>query len=306
MLKIAILTNAEYWTNAILKLNKIYTVFVITHKKKPQGRGLKVPPNKIVELCNKNGIQVWEVENINREPDKLYDFSPDIIVICDFKDILKEEIINIAKVATINIHPSLLPSHRGASPIQSAILNNDSFTGYSIIEIAPHIDTGKIYYQKVIPIYEWDNFFTLQKRIFDDIENNIIDIINDIVDKKITPFIQDEEKATMCRKFAKQDGIISWNEPAFSIYKKVLAFSKWPGVYFFNNKNKQISIISANIIDENSNMPPGSIININTFGIWIQTSVKILHLIKVKPENKKIMSAFDYANGDKLKIGSFI
>lgn len=306
MTKVAILTNAEYLINTIAKLNGVYKLLLITHKKKPQGRGRKILPNIITDFCSKNNIEYCEVNNVNDEFVRLQTFTPDILLICDFKDILKKEVINTAKIATINIHPSLLPLYRGASPIQSALLNNNSFTGFSIIETAPKLDAGRIYYQKSIPIYEWDNYFTLKTRIFDEVERHITDIVEKIINRSFNYIVQNEQKVTFCKKFKKEDGVVLWTYPAHTIYSKVRAFCKWPGIYFYNSKNERINIINANVIEYNSNSPAGTIVNVNSFGISVQTKDKILNIIKLKPENKKLMSGLDYANGSKLKKGDIL
>ncbi len=306
MIKVAILTNSEYMINTITKLNSIYKLLVITHRKKPQGRGRKILPSTIADFCRKNNIEYCEVDNINKDFSGLKAFTPDALVICDFKDILKEEVISMGKIASVNIHPSLLPLYRGASPIQSTLLNGDSFTGFSIIEIAPKVDSGRIYYQKAVPVYEWDNYLTLKKRIFDEVEHCIIDISRRIISKSIDGVVQNEREVTYCKKFTKEDGKITWLETAHTICNKIRAFYKWPCVHFYNRKNERINIIVANVIDYNSSCLPGTIVNINSFGIAVQTKDKILNIIKLKPENRKIMSGLDYVNGYKLKKGEIL
>ncbi len=306
MLKLAILTNGEYLTNIIYKLSNAYNVIVITHRLKPQGRGLKVPLNLISSLCKKNNIPCYEVENINKDFNILIDFKPDILLLCDFKDILSDAVMSIPRLTSLNIHPSLLPKYRGATPIQSALLNGDIFTGYSILDMDKKVDAGKIYYQEVIPIYEWDDFFTLRERIFGRVEDSIFDVVRKIITKELVGITQNEEEVKICRKFKKSDGIIHWEEGAQSIYRKLCAFKKWPKVYFYNFTNKKIEVVSACIIDYISKSIPGSILNFSTFGIHIQTGENILNVIKVKPEGKKIITALDYVNGYRLKRGDII
>ncbi|MFN7181587.1 MAG: methionyl-tRNA formyltransferase [Planctomycetota bacterium] len=306
MVKIVILTNGEYFTNIIQKLNRVHNITVLTHKKKPQGRGLKIHPNPITLFCNKNNIQVYEIENINEELTRLMACEPDILLLCDFKDILKENILSIPKRISLNIHPSLLPKFRGASPIQSVLLSKEIFTGYSIIEITSRIDAGKIYYQEMIPIFEWDNFFTLRKRIFEKIEDCIVDIIEKIIKGELTGIPQDEKQVILCKKFRREDGLIGWDDRADNIYRKLCAFKKWPGIFFYDSSKRKIEIINAYIVDYDSSVPPGTILSISPFGVHVQTGEKVLNIIKIKPEGKKIMSGFDYINGRRLKKGDKI
>jgi len=164
---------------------------------------------------------------------ELSKLSPDLLVVAAYGKIIPLSVLNIAKYGALNIHPSLLPSYRGASPIQQTILNGDKTTGVSIIKMDEKMDHGPVIFSKNFEIFEQDTFETLSLRLFYETSKFLPDVIKDFTAGKIKPEAQDEKQATFCRIIKKEDGYFELNK-IFSLEKlekMEKAYYPWPGTW---------------------------------------------------------------------------
>lgn len=224
----------------ILRDNGYLPSVIITSTDKPVGRGLHMTPSPVSVWAEKHNIVCLKPEKITTEfIDEFKKLNIDLSIVVAYGKILPEELINNPKFGTINIHYSLLPLYRGASPLESTLLNGDTKTGVSIQQMAFKLDSGDIIATKEIAINIKDTKDILRDHLTKFGADLLCEIIPNILDRKINPQKQDESKATYCKKIKKEDGEIDLNQDATENYNKYRAFYGWPGVYFFTIKHGQ-------------------------------------------------------------------
>lgn len=228
----------------ILFMNGYIPSVIITSPDKPAGRGLHLQPSNVSVWAEKNNITCLKPEKIT--PEFIEEFKKnksDLSIVVAYGKILSETLINTPKLGTINIHYSLLPKYRGASPLESTLLNGEIETGISIQQMAFRLDSGPIIAEEKITIDINDTKMELKEKLIKNGGDLLCKIIPDIINKNINPKIQNEEKASFCKKIKKEDGEIKIEENNKENWNKYRAFYGWPGVYFFKEKNgKKIRI----------------------------------------------------------------
>lgn len=236
-------------TLEILKNNGYLPSLIITSPDRLSGRGMHLTPSFVSTWAEENNITCLKPEKINEEfTSKLLTFNFELNIVVAYGKILPEKIINLPKLGTINIHYSLLPKYRGASPLEAAILNGDKETGVSIQQMTFKLDSGPIIVEKEIPIEKEDTKETLRIKLIKLGADTLCQILPKITTKEIKPKIQNEEDATYCTKIKKEDGLLDINKDTEKNYNKYRAFTGWPGTYFFikkNDKKIRIKIMKA-------------------------------------------------------------
>lgn len=290
---------------ALLK-SKHQVVAVITQPDKPKGRGQKVLPTPVKEEALKHGVVVYQPEKLkdNQEIRQiLRDLNPDISVVVAYGKIIPEDIIQIPRFKTINIHASLLPEYRGAAPIQRTIMDGKNITGVCIMEIVKELDAGDVYSCRQVEIKEDDDIITLHDKLAKEGAELLLEVLEDIekgIAKK-TP--QDHTKATYAKPIIKEEGRIDWNKPARCIFNQIRALKVWPKAYTYF-RGEQIKILDSQVVECDSQAKPGTLIKSDDkTGIIVKTGDKCL-LIKVLqfPGGKPITSQ-DAVRGYRIKDG---
>ncbi|HEY5588217.1 MAG TPA: methionyl-tRNA formyltransferase [Candidatus Paceibacterota bacterium] len=222
----------------ILKNNGYLPSIIITSPDKPAGRGLLLTPSPVSIWAKNNNIPILKPEKIKQEfIDEFIKYNVDLSIVVAYGKILPEVLINIPKLETINIHYSLLPKHRGASPLESSLLNGDEVTGVSIQQMVFKLDSGPILADNEVSIGINETKEDLKNILIETGGNLLCEIIPKIIEKSIQPKIQDESQATFCTKIKKEDGELNFNNNALNNYNKYRAFYGWPSTYFFVTKN---------------------------------------------------------------------
>jgi len=289
--------------NALLERG--YSIpLVITQPDKPAGRGkrLKSPPVK--EFAVKHGLEVIQPKTLKDESliKRIKDVSPDFIVVVAYGKIIPKEILSIPKFCVLNVHASLLPKYRGASPIQSALLNGEKETGVTIMKVNEKLDSGEIFAQKRVPIRESDNAKTLHDKLSVIGAELLVKVISEIVSGKAKPTPQDESKATYCRQISKEEGRIDWSLKAETIFNMVRAFYPWPSAYT-SFRGKQLKILEVRVVECDEKDKPGTIIKVDRQSFTVKAGDGCLEVLKVKPEGKREMSAGEFINGYRVSVG---
>lgn len=190
-------------------------VAVVTQSDKPSGRGQKLMPTQVKQFATEKGIPVYSFDKLSQHLDEIEKIDYDIAVTASFGQILNEKFLSIAPC--INVHPSLLPKYRGATPIQSALLSGDKVTGVSIMEVVRAVDAGDVIAQKQVKIEEDDDYTTLQDKLADVGGDMLVEVLDLFALGQVKTFKQDDDKATFCRKLEKSDAFLDLNKTASEI-----------------------------------------------------------------------------------------
>ena len=300
-IKIVIAGASAFSVPTVKRLNDLdyQIVAVLTQPDRAAGRGLKQTKNPVKLFAEKAGLTLLDFESLDGENvfETIKKLSPDLLITIAYGGLIPQKILDIPRCESINIHPSLLPLWRGASPIQSAILNGDTKTGISLIRMTPELDAGPIFAVTETSIDPEENTLTLSNRLANMSAILMTDNIEDIVNKNTFPNEQEHQKATHASKLTKQDAIINWTRPASEILKKIKAFNPWPVAHsILEQKNFRIwdAKLSKQINDISK---PGSIIKTQSKEILVATGDGMLSLISVQLEGRKKMPALDFFKG---------
>ena len=274
---------------------------VVTSPDRPAGRKLKLQPSAIKLVAEELGIEVFQPLDINAELSvrRLRNLNPDIILVMAYGQIVSQEILDIPKVACLNVHASLLPAYRGASPIQAAILNRDKKTGISLMRMERKMDAGPVYSQFELAVGYEDTALSLSDKLGALSAKEVPGAVQEVV-SGLEAKPQDESGLSYCGKISKADGQIDWNQPAADIMARIRAFDPWPGTFTFF-EGKRLKILSAIPKIEPATGEPG----IATRG-GIFCADGLIEPLEVKIEGGKAQSLHDFINGYPEFIGNHL
>ena len=295
-----------------LILNQYQVVAVYTQPDKPAGRGrsLVSPPLKKAALDWKLPVvQLASLKSTEAEA-QLAEFHPDVIVVAAFGQILPQSVLDISGCQCINIHPSLLPRFRGASPVASAILAGDEFTGVSIMLMDRGLDTGPVLARAQIPVSTQDTTGSLTAKLSLIAARLLLEVLPRWSRGELTPQPQSEAEATYSNPISKEEGEIDWRLPAVDIWRRVRAFQPWPGCYT-GWRGRQLKIMEAAPLPTEKAPEVGQVVALTSapeakaaFGV--STGEGILGMLKVQLEGKRAMSAAEFLRGQRQFIGAIL
>ena len=256
-MKLVFFGNPKFASDSLeFLINKNYNIeLIITNPDKKQGRGQKLSPSNVKLIANKYKQKVFEINSLNNEKliKKLHSINPDIAIVVAYKYIPKN-IFTIPKIATINLHASILPKYIGASPIQYTLLNGDKTSGLTTFVVNEKIDEGKIIYQKKIPIDDKTTYNSLYKEL-SSLGGEVLDKSINLLKNKHPLKTQNIKNKVLAPKIKKEDFIIDWNNSAINIHNQIRAlsfkgaFSKIDGkrikffeTYFINKTKNNINL----------------------------------------------------------------
>ncbi len=297
MIKIIFMGTPDYAEKILKRMitdEMIEVVAVFTQPDKPVGRKKVFTPPPVKVLAEENGIDVYQPSRLRDEESikEVLDIECDYIVVAAYGQILPKEILEHAPC--INLHASILPKYRGASPIQQALLNGDKETGVTAMLMDEGLDTGdiiKISTCKIDPDETAPQLFEKLTFLAADLT---IDVLKNF--QNYTPVSQDATQATHCKKITKQDGLVEFDD-AQKIYNKYRAFTPWPGIYLESG----LKLKEMNLKDDSSIHQAGEILSISQ-GVDVGCLQGVLCISKVQPPSKKEMDILSYINGKRLKV----
>ncbi len=228
-------------------------VAAITQPDQKVGRRQILTPSAIKYFAKKQNFPVLEIASLKNKDNqqKVLRYQPDLIIVCAFGLILPKEILEFPRFQCLNIHASLLPKYRGASPIQFTLLNGDHETGITIIKMVEGLDSGGIVAQNKISISANDNYLTLSVKLADLGADSITAVLPDWIEGKIKTISQDEKLATTSKILTREDGQLNWHDSKEEINNKIRAFFPWPGTFTYINAKsgkKRLKIVSADLL----------------------------------------------------------
>ncbi len=273
---------------------------VITQVDKPAGRKMELTPPPIKVKSKELRVKSYQPENINSEDSlqNIKSMNPDMIVLMAYGQILKNELLDIPKYGCINVHGSILPKYRGASPIQQSLLEQDDVSGISIMQMVEKMDAGPVFKTADIRVSTEDNAIVLSERLAQLTAYETPNALSSIVRGHLTSEPQNDSKATYCQKIKKSDGEIDWNEDGKTILAKIHAYAGWPGTFTFWN-GKRLKILKSQF--DGFNGEAGQVFKKDHFTM-VGTGKGSLILDQVQIEGKTAQSIDQFVAG----YGDFI
>ena len=296
-IKIVFMGSPDFSLSALRLLAEKYQVVgVVTQPDRASGRGreLKAPPVKTLAL--ELNIPVIQPEKL-REPEamqQLREWSPDLIVVAAFGQILKKDVLELPKHGCINIHASILPRWRGAAPINAAILAGDEETGVTIMKMDVGLDTGPMLAMKKIRIRRDDTAGSVFQTLSTLGANLLIETLPDYLSATLTPTPQPAEGFTYAPMLKKQDGLLDFTRPAVELERRVRAMNPWPGAWFEWNGN--VLKVARASVSEAKGLSIGSRFTVEGRPA-IMSADEALVLDEVQPSGRKMMSGKSFLSG---------
>lgn len=279
-------------------------VSVVTQPDRPKGRGQESQPPPVKRFALEKGLTILQPEKVNTPEfiEVLRAQEPDVIVVVAFGQILSRKALEIPRFFCMNLHASLLPRHRGAAPINQAIISGDEETGVTTMKMDVGMDTGDVLIARRIPITDSDNAQTLHDTLAIEGASLTLETIRCLEQKTLTPVPQDHSQATYAPKLKKEDGFIRWDKRAVEIRNLVRGLEPWPGAYTFY-KAKRLKVCGAQVSSGEPGDVPGTVARISDYGIEVGTGAGRLIVTELQPEGKKRMSAMDFLHGHLIHRG---
>ena len=279
-------------------------VGVVTRPDKPRGRGLGTEPSEVGAIAAKHQIPTLKPVKIRTWSflSEVEEFDPDILLVAAYGRILPARILDVPRIAPMNVHASLLPRHRGAAPIEGAILAGDAETGVTIMRIIERMDAGPMYFQRTIPIEPTDTQATLKEKLAELGASAMLDAIELASRSALVETPQDESLATYTAQVEKKDAVIDWTASAAQIERMTRAYDPWP-VARTSLGRDEVLIWRAAVEETASSGSPGTIVAVKPNPV-VQCGTGRLRLIEVQAAGRKRISAADFLRGKRVEAGA--
>lgn len=312
-MRIVFLGTPEFAVSALKKLiesNRHEILAVVTQPDKPAGRGNKLTPSPVKVYAEKNGIRVLSYTKISRDGvEDIKALAPDIMITAAYGQILSQEIIDIPKYGIINVHASLLPKYRGASPIQSAIIEGEELTGVTIMQTEAGLDTGDILSTCKTYIGEYETAGELSQRLAEIGAELLIDTLEKIKNNEITPEKQSQVEATITRKINREDCVINFSKTAKQVKNLVYGANPEPiATAIFDKDDTVLKVYKVRIVADDEvtgKGAPGEVIEPTSAkrGVFVQCGIGVVELLEVQLPGKGVMEAKALVSGRKICVG---
>ena len=273
---------------------------VITQPDKAGKRGKKLNDSPVSLMANSYDLDLFKPHKLNNKDfkEKIKILEVDFLIVVAYGKILPKWLLELPSVSSINIHFSLLPKYRGASPIQSALLNGDKETGITFIEMSEKLDSGNIISTEKTKIFMDDNKVKLETRLTGMSIKKINNVLIDSAKQNKSSIKQDDSNASYCQKILKVDSITNFNDTSINIFNKFRAFIEWPGLAFYHN-DTLIKIHGLEVLDQINTDKPGTIYKFDSTGLYINTIDSVIVITHLQLPNRNIISSSDAFNSYK-------
>jgi methionyl-tRNA formyltransferase len=284
-------------------------VAVVTQPDRPVGRKLKMTACPVKDAALSKGLHVLCPEKIGSSESiaALQELEADLFVVVAYGQYIPSAVLKLPANGSINLHPSLLPKYRGASPIQWAIANGDEITGVTILYVSEKMDAGDIILQTEVPIRPEDNAATMESALAQAGAVLLMEAIEQIRSGTVSAQPQNDAAATEVRKLTKADGRLDWNLPAFVLNNRIRAFVCWPGCFCevpARSGMQRIKVLAARVEDGAGR--PGEVLEAAGEGPLIAAGQGALRLLRVQPAGKNVMDGSAYLRGYPLQPGIYL
>lgn len=284
---------------------------VVTQPDRAKGRSDKLIPSPVKEVALEHNIPVFQPLKI-KTPEavaELRKYDADIFIVAAFGQIISQEILDMPRYGCVNIHASLLPKYRGASPIQRVILDGEEKTGVTIMQMDAGIDTGDMLYKVETEISDEDTFETLHDRLTGIGAEAIVEALPLIESGELVPEKQDDSQSCYAKLIKKEMGKIDFNKSAAEVSRLVRGMNPWPSAYTFLS-GKQMKIWRVSVLpqtdEKTGKAVPGEIVELTKDGITVKCGEGSVKILELQLEGKKRMAAKDFLLGAKPEVGSIL
>lgn len=283
-------------------------VGVYTQPDRPSGRGRTLEQSPVKKVALEHDLDVFQAAKLRNpeEVQRLAALKQDLILVAAFGQILSQSVLDIPPFGCLNIHPSILPKYRGATPIPSAILAGEKETGVTIMLMDAGMDTGPIVSQIIVGIEPQDTTESLTERLAQASVRLLAETLPLWFDRSLKTQPQDGSKATYTTPITKEDGVINWQISAEEISRRVRAFYPWPGCYTWW-QGRLLKILEAVALHKNGELLPGKVIALapgQPAVIGVETGDGVLGLLRVQLEGKRALTAAEFILGQRTFVGS--
>lgn len=283
---------------------------VVTRPDRPAGRGKPLTAPPVKERGLELGLDVWQPASLNNPGllDRFKELGPALFVVSAYGKFIPDKVLSTARYRGINLHPSLLPRYRGAAPIQWALINGDSQTGVTIIEVADKMDAGAIYDQRSVDILPDDNAGTLFQKLAEEGGHLLADVVEQITKGEADPHPQDESQVTFAPRISKSDGRINWHDSATDINNRIRGLYPWPGAFTTLSSPKgpkTLKIIRAQVLSGGGETP-GEVLKSNGETLIVSTEKETLRLLEIQLEGKRPLPAAEFLRGHRILSGEIL
>jgi len=273
---------------------------VITQPDKAGKRGKKLNDSPVSLMANSYDLDLFKPHKLNNKDfkEKIKILEVDFLIVVAYGKILPKWLLELPSISSINIHFSLLPKYRGASPIQSALLNGDKETGITFIEMSEKLDSGDIISTEKTKIFMDDNKVKLETRLTGMSIKKINNVLIESAKQNKSSIKQDDSNASYCQRILKVDSITNFNDTSINIFNKFRAFIEWPGLAFYHN-DTLIKIHGLEVLDQINTDKPGTIYKFDSTGLYINTIDSVIVITHLQLPNRNIISSSDAFNSYK-------
>ncbi len=294
-------------------------VAVYTQPDRPAGRGraLQAPPAKQLALAH--GVAVYQPDRVSAPEvvSELAVLAPDLIVIAAYGQILKQPVLDVPLRGVVNVHASLLPLHRGAAPVAAAILAGDEETGVTIMQTELALDAGPILAQRPVPISPHDTTGNLTERLAKEGADLLLEVLPAWLEGSLTPTPQDESKVTYAPTLRKEDGRVDWGLPAEDIWRRLRAFTPWPGAFTYLDGQPLRLLDTWPLPASDEALPAGTVVPcppgagapdeaglpIRQAGFAVVTGRGLLAVMRLQLAGRRPLPAADFLRGQRHLMG---
>lgn len=318
MTRIVFMGTPEFAVPVLKELANHYAVVAVyTRADKPAGRGKQLVESPVKIFAREHELAIEQPRTLKHgaEQSRLRQYQPDLIVVAAYGLIVPQPVLDLPPTKCVNVHPSLLPRWRGASPITFAILAGDQETGVTLMQLDAGLDTGPIITARATPIAPDETTGTLTPKLAQLGTDLLLETLPAWLKGQLTTKPQDNSKSTMSRLIAKEDGHVNWHKPAVEIERMVRAFNPWPGAFTYlsappalphpDKSELVLKIHRAAVSSTGTQHTPGMVLELGK-DIGVQTGDGVLILHEVQPAGKRAMSIDEFVHGHRGFVGMML
>lgn len=302
-MKVIFMGTPEFAVPTLRKLheNGHDVILVVTQPDKPSGRGKKLKKSEIKEAAEELGLPIFQPDKIKKQEniEVIKSYNPDVIVVVAYGQILNKEILGLPKYGCINVHASLLPKLRGAAPLNWAIINGETHTGVTTMQMDVGLDTGDMLLKSEVEINEDMNVGELHDILMHTGAELLIETLKKLEKHELHQEKQDDSLSNYAPMFNNENRKIDWNLSAKSIHDLIRGLAPWPTAYFTMDE-KIIKVYESKYKIEKINYEPGYVIKANEDGIFVATCDGVVILKEIQMPGKNKMKIDAYLRGNKF------